>query len=397
MANGLRAEFLRSAAARFAELKSPRRPRPRAHGRRGPALHAGPRVEQRGRHRAARGREHAVALDGLPHHRRREARPQPRRRVRAAEGCHPGEAARAVGGGLGAAVRDRRGARPPPTSTAASASAASRSRWWTPIQRQLTHYGEHVGQIVYIAKHRKWRTWESLEHSAGRGDHDRHATARRCRSAGAAALGARGRSRRARGRGGRRAGAARISPRRVHVFVLALPHREVPDREGHRRGRRARFRRRGDPAPPDGERDARLRERAQAGRLPQRAWPCPCSRSTRTSCRPDPAERQKDIEHTKHCIELAAQLGAPAIRLNSGRWNTIKSFDDLMKVKGEEPPIAGHTEDEAFDWVKRVDRGLPARGREGRRAAGAGEPLGPDHEAGEPAADLQGRRTRPGS
>ena len=30
------------------------------------------------------------------------------------------------------------------------------------IQRQLTHYGQHVGQIVYIAKHRRWRSWESL-------------------------------------------------------------------------------------------------------------------------------------------------------------------------------------------------------------------------------------------
>lgn len=30
------------------------------------------------------------------------------------------------------------------------------------IQRQLTHYAQHVGQIVYIAKHRKWQTWESL-------------------------------------------------------------------------------------------------------------------------------------------------------------------------------------------------------------------------------------------
>ena len=30
------------------------------------------------------------------------------------------------------------------------------------IQRQLTHYGQHVGQIVYVAKHRNWRTWESL-------------------------------------------------------------------------------------------------------------------------------------------------------------------------------------------------------------------------------------------
>jgi L-ribulose-5-phosphate 3-epimerase len=81
---------------------------------------------------------------------------------------------------------------------------------------------------------------------------------------------------------------------------------------------------------------------------------------------PDPAERQKDIEHTKHCLELAAQLGAPAIRLNSGRWNTIKSFDDLMKVKGEEPPIAGHTEDEAFQWViQSIEACLPAAEKAG--------------------------------
>jgi sugar phosphate isomerase/epimerase len=81
---------------------------------------------------------------------------------------------------------------------------------------------------------------------------------------------------------------------------------------------------------------------------------------------PDAAERQKDIEHTRRCIELAAQLGAPAIRLNSGRWNTIKSFDDLMKVKGEEPPIAGHTEDEAFSWViQSIEACLPAAEKAG--------------------------------
>jgi sugar phosphate isomerase/epimerase len=81
---------------------------------------------------------------------------------------------------------------------------------------------------------------------------------------------------------------------------------------------------------------------------------------------PDAAERQKDIEHTRHCLELAAQLGAPAIRLNSGRWNTIKSFDDLMKVKGEEPPIAGHTEDEAFSWViQSIEACLPAAEKAG--------------------------------
>jgi len=34
---------------------------------------------------------------------------------------------------------------------------------------------------------------------------------------------------------------------------------------------------------------------------------------------PDAAERQKHVDHTKHCIELAAQLGCPCVRLNSGR------------------------------------------------------------------------------
>jgi len=65
---------------------------------------------------------------------------------------------------------------------------------------------------------------------------------------------------------------------------------------------------------------------------------------------PDAAERQEAVDHTKKCIALAARLGVPAIRLNSGRWNTIKSFDDLMKVKGDEPPIQGYTDEDAFKW-----------------------------------------------
>ena len=48
---------------------------------------------------------------------------------------------------------------------------------------------------------------------------------------------------------------------------------------------------------------------------------------------------------------IAARLGIPAIRLNSGRWKTIKSFDDLMKVKGAEPPLEGYNNDDAFRWV----------------------------------------------
>jgi hypothetical protein len=30
------------------------------------------------------------------------------------------------------------------------------------INRQLAHYGQHVGQIVFLAKHFKWETWQSL-------------------------------------------------------------------------------------------------------------------------------------------------------------------------------------------------------------------------------------------
>jgi L-ribulose-5-phosphate 3-epimerase len=65
---------------------------------------------------------------------------------------------------------------------------------------------------------------------------------------------------------------------------------------------------------------------------------------------PKPAERAEHVAHTKRCVDLAAQMGIPAIRLNSGRWKTIKSFDDLMKVKGNEPPLEGYKIDDAFRW-----------------------------------------------
>ena len=81
---------------------------------------------------------------------------------------------------------------------------------------------------------------------------------------------------------------------------------------------------------------------------------------------PDPAQRKKDIDHTIHCLQLASDLGIPAIRLNSGRWNTIKSFDDLMKVKGEEPPVAGYTDDDAFKWcIESIEACLPAAEKAG--------------------------------
>lgn len=77
-------------------------------------------------------------------------------------------------------------------------------------------------------------------------------------------------------------------------------------------------------------------------------------------------ERKKAIDHTKHCIELAVQLGIPCIRLNSGRWKTIKSFDDLMKVKGQEPPLPGYNDEDAFKWcIDSIAECLPAAERAG--------------------------------
>ncbi len=66
---------------------------------------------------------------------------------------------------------------------------------------------------------------------------------------------------------------------------------------------------------------------------------------------PDKAKRQSEIEKTIHQIELAYQLGIPTMRLNTGRWGTVKSFDDLMANKGIEPVLEGYTEDEGFKWV----------------------------------------------
>ena len=65
---------------------------------------------------------------------------------------------------------------------------------------------------------------------------------------------------------------------------------------------------------------------------------------------PNPAERHKWEAHTEKCIEIAYAMGVPCIRLNSGRWKTIKDFDELMKARGIEPALKGYTEDDAFKW-----------------------------------------------
>lgn len=66
---------------------------------------------------------------------------------------------------------------------------------------------------------------------------------------------------------------------------------------------------------------------------------------------PDKTKRDQEIALTISQIELAYQLGIPTMRLNTGRWNTTKSFDDLMANKGIEPVLDGYTVDQGFEWV----------------------------------------------
>jgi sugar phosphate isomerase/epimerase len=66
---------------------------------------------------------------------------------------------------------------------------------------------------------------------------------------------------------------------------------------------------------------------------------------------PKPEERKKNINHTIRCIEIAYELGIPTMRVNTGRWGTTKSFDELMANKGVEPNLEGYSDDEGFKWV----------------------------------------------
>ncbi len=66
---------------------------------------------------------------------------------------------------------------------------------------------------------------------------------------------------------------------------------------------------------------------------------------------PDPNIRQSQVDHTLKCLEIADALGAASIRVSAGRWNTVPDFEEFMKKRGLEPPLAGHTDDEAFEWA----------------------------------------------
>lgn len=81
---------------------------------------------------------------------------------------------------------------------------------------------------------------------------------------------------------------------------------------------------------------------------------------------PEPEKRRQHIDHTLRCIDLAHELGIPAIRLNSGRWGTAGSFDELMAARGIETPLPGYTDDDAFRWcIESIQQCLPRAAEQG--------------------------------
>ncbi len=65
----------------------------------------------------------------------------------------------------------------------------------------------------------------------------------------------------------------------------------------------------------------------------------------------DAVDRQKNVELTIKQIELAYQMGIPTMRVNTGTWRTSKDFNELMKNRGQEPPIKGATDEDGYRWA----------------------------------------------
>jgi sugar phosphate isomerase/epimerase len=91
---------------------------------------------------------------------------------------------------------------------------------------------------------------------------------------------------------------------------------------------------------------------------------------------PDADKRRSNIDHTIACLEQAYQLGIPTMRVNSGTWGTSASFDELMKNRGEETPIEGYTEEDAYQWV------IDAYGKLAEEAAKRGVIMGLENHWG---------------
>jgi L-ribulose-5-phosphate 3-epimerase len=65
---------------------------------------------------------------------------------------------------------------------------------------------------------------------------------------------------------------------------------------------------------------------------------------------PDPGKRQEEIDKLCRWVDVAYELGAPAVRAFGGRWSTRPNFSEFMAAQGVEPPLEGYTDDDGYAW-----------------------------------------------
>src|SRR5262245_17242135 len=71
---------------------------------------------------------------------------------------------------------------------------------------------------------------------------------------------------------------------------------------------------------------------------------------------PEPEKRQAEIEKLCRWVDVAHELGAPAVRAFGGRWSTRPNFSEFMAARGEEPPLPGFSEDDGYAWTAEAFR-----------------------------------------
>lgn len=80
----------------------------------------------------------------------------------------------------------------------------------------------------------------------------------------------------------------------------------------------------------------------------------------------DPADRAAQLKVLTDAVDMAQAFGAPFVRAHGGRWHTTASFAEMLQHGGEEPPIEGYTEDDAYAWsIEALKQGAAYAGDRG--------------------------------
>jgi len=66
---------------------------------------------------------------------------------------------------------------------------------------------------------------------------------------------------------------------------------------------------------------------------------------------PDPQKRRQEIDKLCRWVDVAHELGAPAVRAFGGRWATRPDFGEFMAAGGIEPPLPGYTDEDGYAWT----------------------------------------------